>query len=185
MTRGQSIEYALEGAASAWFGACVALALWLVLPLAVTSSACVALIAGATASFGALRLLQRSGSADFPVAAFDVAALGRSEPDDLILSDRLSPPAMAAEELLLKLEQRLGAGANQSEDDEELLLEDMLPEIAPDSRVIRLFDPAAMPTAGELQSRIDRHLQDREESAYPDAAQALNDALADLRRSLR
>ena len=65
-----------------------------------------------------------------------------------------------------------------------LLLDDILAELSPDSRVVRLFDPAAMPTAGEMQSRVDRHL---EESAArnADASQALHDALAELRRSFR
>jgi hypothetical protein len=69
---------------------------------------------------------------------------------------------------------------------EPLLLDDILAELAPESRVVRLFDPAAMPSAGELKSRIDRHL-DRESSdaRSSDAAQALHDALAELRRSIR
>ena len=68
--------------------------------------------------------------------------------------------------------------------EDALLLDDILAELGPDSRVVRLFDPSAMPTAGELQSRIDRH---REGSAgrNADAAQALHDALAELRRSIR
>jgi hypothetical protein len=41
-----------------------------------------------------------------------------------------------------------------------------------------------MPTPGELSDRIDRHLE-REPAAAPDASQALHDALAELRRSLR
>jgi hypothetical protein len=74
--------------------------------------------------------------------------------------------------------------ASQSED--ALVLDDILAKLGPDSRVVRLFDPAAMPTAGELKSRIDRHLDD-EVSAQQDAdaAQALHDALAELRRSIR
>lgn len=75
---------------------------------------------------------------------------------------------------------------SQDEAKEPLMLDDILAELGPNSRVVRLFDPVAMPTAGELKSRIDRHL-DRETSAtqYPDAAQALHDALAELRRSIR
>jgi hypothetical protein len=42
-----------------------------------------------------------------------------------------------------------------------------------------------MPTAGELQSRIERHLGRQNMPADPDAAQALNDAITNLRRSLR
>lgn len=66
--------------------------------------------------------------------------------------------------------------------EEPLDLVDILTELEPDSRVVRLFDPASMPTPGELKTRIDDHL-DAAHSA--DAAQALHDALAELRRSLR
>lgn len=50
----------------------------------------------------------------------------------------------------------------------ELLLENALGAPGEDSRVVRLFDPSAAPQA-----------------APPDASQALYDALASLRRSLR
>jgi hypothetical protein len=70
--------------------------------------------------------------------------------------------------------------------EEALLLDDILAELGPESRVVRLFDPAAMPTPGQLQSRIERHL-DRHPSAEQssEATQALHDALAELRRSFR
>lgn len=69
----------------------------------------------------------------------------------------------------------------------ELLLDDVLAQLGPDSRVVRLFDPAAMPTPGELRARIDRHLDSSvaRTAPPPDASQALHDALAELRRSLR
>lgn len=73
----------------------------------------------------------------------------------------------------------------------ELLLDDVLAELEPDSRVVRLFDPAAMPTPAELRARIDRHLgsarapSDALDGAGVDASQALHEALAELRRSLR
>jgi hypothetical protein len=72
----------------------------------------------------------------------------------------------------------------EAEPDDALLLDDILAALEPDSRVVRLFDPAAMPTAGELQSRIDRHLEGSAER-NADASQALHDALAELRRSIR
>lgn len=69
---------------------------------------------------------------------------------------------------------------------EPLVLDDILGELGPDSRVVRLFDPAAMPTPGQLNDRIERHLgRDVPPIAPPDASQALRDALAELRRSLR
>jgi hypothetical protein len=73
----------------------------------------------------------------------------------------------------------------QPADDDELLLDRELAHFGADSRVVRLFEPSAMPTAGELKSRIDRHLLGSVQSAPPDASQDLYDALAQLRRSLR
>lgn len=99
-----------------------------------------------------------------PVPIFDVRDVEPLEEPELLLTERFEPPA--------------------SED--TLILDDILAKFGSDSRVVRLFDPAAMPTAGELKSRIDRHL-DQEASAAQtsDAAQALHDALAELRRSIR
>ena len=57
---------------------------------------------------------------------------------------------------------------------DELVLDDVLESAAPDARVIRLFDPG-------LES--ERAL--RANSSQPDASQALTEALAELRRSLR
>jgi hypothetical protein len=71
-------------------------------------------------------------------------------------------------------------------EEEPLLLDDILAELGPDSRVVRLFDPEAMPTPGQLKSRIDRHLEPGAAQAdIPDAGQALHDALDELRRSIR
>lgn len=68
----------------------------------------------------------------------------------------------------------------------ELLLDTELAHFGPGSRVVRLFEPSSMPTAGELKARIDRHLvQSPQQPAPPDASQELYDALAELRRSLR
>lgn len=55
-----------------------------------------------------------------------------------------------------------------------------------ESRVVHLFDPASMPTPEEMISRIDRHLESQPSAAQSaDAAQALHEALAELRRSIR
>lgn len=67
--------------------------------------------------------------------------------------------------------------------EDELVLEDILAALGPDSRVVRLFEPGNMPTPAEMKARIDRHLEGNG-TAAPDASQALHDALADLRRSL-
>lgn len=65
--------------------------------------------------------------------------------------------------------------------DDALVLDDILAKLAPDSRVVRLFDPAATPTPGQLRASIDRHLDG---GPQPDASRSLHDALAELRRSL-
>jgi hypothetical protein len=65
---------------------------------------------------------------------------------------------------------------------DELILDDVLAEVVPGSQVVRLFDRDSMPTPGEIKARIDRHIAGE---ASPDASQALFDALAELRRSLR
>lgn len=71
------------------------------------------------------------------------------------------------------------------EPEEPLVLDDILAELRPDSRVVRLFDRASMPTPGQLKSKIDAHLSRAgPEAPVPDASQALHDALAELRRSI-
>jgi hypothetical protein len=66
------------------------------------------------------------------------------------------------------------------------VLDDILAEIGPEARVVRLFDRKAMPTPGQLKSRIDDHIGQAPPRAAPsDASQALSEALAELRRSLR
>lgn len=70
----------------------------------------------------------------------------------------------------------------------ELLLDDPLPVPTPDSRVVQLFAEGRMPTAGQLKHRIDRHLAEGTRPAPDvgiDASDALSQALAELRRSMR
>jgi len=103
-----------------------------------------------------------------PVPVFDVREIdpvGTPEADELLLTEVHSP--------------------SQPAGTEPLVLDDILAELGPDSRVVRLFDPAAMPTAGQLKDRIDRHLVNGTAPASPpDASAALHEALAELRRSL-
>lgn len=100
-----------------------------------------------------------------PVPVFDVRQIDHDEPPELLLTEVHQPPADTA--------------------DEPLVLDDILAELEPDSRVVRLFDPAAMPTLGQISARIDRHLAgDPAPAPDADASQALHDALAELRRSL-
>lgn len=99
--------------------------------------------------------------------------------DDVLLLDE---PLEQLDELLLDrplMEAEVEAVA-------ELLLEDALLAPEPDSRVVQLFAPGRMPTAGQLRDRIDRHLADGDSgSRISDASDALSEALAELRRSLR
>jgi hypothetical protein len=114
-----------------------------------------------------------------PVPLFDVPEI---EMDELLLTERYEP-----DELLLT--ERYEAGElllteRYESAEEPLVLDDILDRLSPDSRVVRLFDPAAMPTPAQLTSRIDRHLDGAAPEA-PDASQALHEALAELRRSIR
>jgi hypothetical protein len=111
--------------------------------------------------------------------------------DELLLTDRLA----SADELLLTDSDRVDPDAKPA-DQGPLVLDDILAEIGPEARVVRLFDRRAMPvpgpTPGQLQLRIADHLGDGapqfappNTSAPSDASQALSAALAELRRSLR
>lgn len=121
----------------------------------------------------------------FTVASFAPRMLEFSELEELLLTpaDQVPSPAIKSDELLLTESDRLGSvpGAET----EPLILDDVLSEIGPDSRVVRLFDRKAMPTPGEMKSRIDDHLQRPSGQGLPDASEALSNALAELRRSLR
>jgi len=90
------------------------------------------------------------------------------------------PAAPQADELVLTDADRL----DHQPATDELVLDDVLARLEDFSRVVRLFDRSAMPTPGELKSRIDRHLE-APAAAGPDASQALHDALSQLRRTLR
>jgi len=152
------IETAVDGAASAMFAAAVGGAAYVLLNGGASGAAVVAETAMAAAALLlGFGLLRRVGPRipPAPVPIFDVRAI---EP---------MPEAAPA--------------------DEALLLDDVLAELGPDSRVVRLFDRAAMPSPGELKARIDRHLDGDRDADAPagDASQALHDALAELRRSLR
>jgi hypothetical protein len=77
---------------------------------------------------------------------------------------------------------------------DELLLDDPLVEVQPDSRVVRLFEREE-PTPGELVTRISDYLggarrppapeAGQEDHRQPDASAALHAALANIRASLR
>jgi len=122
----------------------------------------------AAASLSIALLAQRSITAEereLSLAPFAAGEIEFEEVEELILTD--------ADQLI---EERKAA--------DELVLDDVLGKLGEDSRVVRLFDPAAMPTPGQLKARIDRHLG-QTQAAAPDASAALHDALAELRLSLK
>ncbi len=148
----------------------------------------IALAGGATATFAlafaAMRLVPTE-EMRLPLAPFEPVLLDEA----LLLDDAcddgellLDVPAMLDE---LRLDQPIVETAAQAV--AELLLDDPLPAPAPDSRVVQLFADGRMPTAGQLKQRIDHHRAGTERAApvTGDASDALSEALAELRRSLR
>jgi hypothetical protein len=172
---GESIFWALafEFAPAAIFGAAVgfATATWLALPPLGTTPAA----AGAVAFVAVWVGLKRFGSRGkaFPIADFE-------QPE---IKVELSAVGELLEEAdVVALVEQLSASSTKPAG-EELVLDDVLAAMEPESRVVRLFD--ANDTAGEMQARIDRHLRSSPRQIPPDATQELHDALAALRRSLR
>jgi hypothetical protein len=164
------IAQRIEGIASAGAAAILAVAVAYAISRFTTSA--VTIGAGAAATlFVALQLLRSIGqnTQDFSLAPFEPAELVIEELDELLLTetDRVDQ--------------------TQSRDLEDaLLLEDVLTELGDESRVVRLFDASAMPTPGQLRARIDRHLNHAQaQGRTADASEALHDALAELRRSLK
>ena len=167
--------------------------------------------AGALAYLPCSRLLASRRDRGFALSDFAPRPFEFSDlPEELLLTDRVEPDELLLTERLgdadeLLLTERLGnadelllterlddAGELLLTDadrvDSPLLLDDILAEMGPQSRVVRLFDRKAMasPSPGELQARIAHHLDDGAARTAPsDASQALSAALAELRRSLR
>ena len=168
------LESIVERGAAAAFGGAVGFACYVALwgftgqPERAVCAAAAAILANLVCARG-LQAWAASGL-QFVVPAF--AQVPMATDDELLLTeaDMLQP------ELILTDADRLPT-------DEPLELDDILAELGPDSRVVRLFDPAKMPTPGQLSSRIDAH--QAQSIAYPDASQQLSEALAELRRSLR
>lgn len=125
----------------------------------------------------------------FAVPVFDLREFDAFGMDELLLNEELNGELLLTEKVgdeLLLTESDRPAPAVSASADEPLVLDDVLSEINADSRVVRLFDPKLMPTAGQLKSRIDNHLGQGSAAGIPgDASQALSDALAELKRSLR
>lgn len=164
------LEDWIDGAAAAAFASAAAFALAKLSP-----QLGIAVVGASMIAFGgcwaALKLVpdpRRLALPGFELA--DLEAVQDGAELELLLTDQLIVRDAAARQV----------------PDAELLLDDILDALGPDSRVVRLFAPGELPTPGHLQSSIDRHLQTwRAPQAIPDASHALSEALAELRRSLR
>jgi hypothetical protein len=158
----QQIEGIVSLAAAVILSAAVGFAVSRLTPSLVT-------VGGAAAStlFIALLVLRSIAPGDeaFPLAPYVLTELEFEELDELLLTevDRVHAPG----------------------GDDELVLDDILANLGEDSRVVRMFDAAAMPTPGELRAQVNRHLDQARASKAPDASAALHEALAELRQSLR
>jgi len=189
-------ESAAGRGAAALFAAAVAYAAY-GLALAVGAEAPAALCAAAAGTLAywpcSLALAAESGPG-FDLPTFDLRSFEFSEPDEeLLLTDRVVPNELLLTDRVASTGELLLTDADRV--DAPLVLDDILAELAPDARVVRLFDRRAMtaaPTPGQLQSRIAGYLGDEAPLYAPpngpgpsDASQALSAALAELRRSLR
>ena len=162
----QRIEKNAERLASALFGAAVGYAAYAWFATFVPQPRLEAFTGGAFAI--AYLLCSRTLNAlhgdrrPYPVPMFDLRAIEPAALDVLELTE-----------------------ADRVPEPEALVLDDVLAELGPDARVVRLFDRSAMPTPGQLKARIDHHLEQESSAPGSDASQALSDALAELRRALR
>jgi hypothetical protein len=164
------IEKNVDRAASALFAAAAGYAayVWLAPPPGAPLRPAEAGVIAAAAFLLCVRSLSaiQPKTRRLPVPVFDVREIAEAGLPELLLTDRYEEPA--------------------APEQEPLVLEDILAELEPDSRVVCLFDPAAMPTPGQLNARIERHLVGDSAAAAPqDASEALHEALEELRRSLR
>lgn len=188
--RVESIEKSVELMAAAALAAAVGYAVFALSGLPQPEGGMCSAVAAAISFYlghGALAAFAEKDAA-FPVPIFDVREIDIGD-DELVLT---SVDRIGMAELLLTAEHQVAAGELLLTDAdrvagevEPLELDDILAELGPDSRVVRLFDRKAMPTPGQLKTRIDDHLQQASAPLQSDAAQALSDALAELRRSLR
>lgn len=194
------VETTAERLASALFGAAIGYAAygWLSAVLVQPRLGVYSIAAAAAAFLLCDRSLKRvsRGHSQFRLSVFDLRDYDTFESDELLLTDKIDGEILLTEpandellltepvndELLLSDADRLAPPVAA----DELVLDDILGEIASDARVVRLFDRKAMPTPGELKARIDSHIGQAPAASAPvDASQALSDALAELKRSLR
>ena len=181
----ERIESGAERSAAALFGGAVGYAVykWLGGLAFEPQRALYAAIAGGAACVlcGLALTSAARGQSKHRIPVFDLREFDPFGTEELLLTDRADGELLLTERAELIL-----TDADRRERDDVLVLDDVRAEITGDSRVVRLFDRDAMPTPGELKSRIDGHLEQGSAATGPvDASQALSDALAELKRSLR
>jgi hypothetical protein len=175
------IERNVDRGASALFAGAAAYCTYGVLSPAIAQPILGAYCGGAAALAYLLTvrglMLTGVGEQRHPVPVFDLRKIDPMPVGVLILTDADRVAAAPAEDV---------AAEHSAAEPDVLVLDDIVAELDPDSRVVRLFDRQAMPTPGQLKQQIDQHLA---APAIPDdvgdASQALSDALSELRRSLR
>ncbi len=145
----------------------------------------------ASGIFAASFLVMRSVGKDeagFNIPAFETAVDREvADQSELLLDSPLDDDVLLLDEVVqvppLILDRPYVEG--QVDEIAELLLNDAIPQPAPNSRVVQLFAPQPMATAGQLADRIERHLGNAPSAPTADATDALHEALEELRRSLR
>ena len=171
----ENIETAVDRLAAVIFAAAAAFAVWRLSPSATWALPGSAAVVAFLVVRAVLRRLH-ANRPQFRLPEFELASFEAVELPELLLTE--------LPELVLTDQDRVPVV--KAHKGEELLLDDILAEMGPGSRVVRLFDPSAMPTPGQLNARIEQHLDHASTpAAAPDASKALYDALAELRRSLR
>jgi hypothetical protein len=189
--RAERIERNVDRAASALFAAACGYAAfaWFRFTTSQPLRAAEAAAAFVVAYLLSMRLLRavKPPARKAPVPIFDVREVEPIEPAEIREAEPVEAPVAGETPAEgTAADEPSAEDPSAKPDDLALVLDDIIAELEPDSRVVRLFDPKSMPTAGELKSRIDRHLDSDSAAAQShDAAQALHEALAELRRSIR
>lgn len=175
MAEGERIERLVDVGVAALFATACAFPAFMLLPDFGQAALAVAGLVGAVAFGVAVQVLARIARRPRAPAQFDLLPLPefpQVDALDLNLADRLDE--RVAESAIEDVAQAFE-------------LDDRLPAIGPDSRVVQLFGTPAQATAGELAVKIERHLAGRDAApmAPSDASGELFDALNQLRASLR
>ena len=161
----------LEAAAAMALGCAIGFAVFSLFRLPWAMAVAGSILAGAAASMLALRILELLAAERHVLPDFDVEPIPEALP--------------GAGELFLRLRDVLAEASAADQRGDELLLEDALERQAADSRVVQLFQGTPLPSAGELQARIERHLERAADPvAAADDSDELFEALASLKRSL-